>query len=274
MGTSIRKSSAYYPQSNGRAEAGVKSLKRVLRGNTGRNGSINTDNVAKALLQYRNTPLREINKSPAELALGRQLRDTLPIPRERYKVHNHWAQYLREREHLMSQANDTTKIKYDEHSKELSQLTQGDTVLCQNTRSKKWDKSGVILETGKYRQYTVKMDGSSRLSTRNRRHLQKIVHIVPEVTHFINNFPQQVIPLTFPSSNRQPEEDHTTNTMDTNSEQYSNIAESNDDIQSEEIESNNDIQSEEIDPSSPEPNLRRSQRNIKKPFRYYDEFKL
>jgi hypothetical protein len=29
-GTKVRKSSAYYPQSNGRAEAGVKSLKRLL----------------------------------------------------------------------------------------------------------------------------------------------------------------------------------------------------------------------------------------------------
>ena len=110
-GTEIRKSSSYYPQSNGRAEAGVKSLKRLLRGNTGHNGSINTDNVARALLQYRNTPLRGIHKSPAELALGRQLRDTLPLPRERYKVHNHWAYYLRERERLMSEANAATKNK-------------------------------------------------------------------------------------------------------------------------------------------------------------------
>ena len=76
-GTTIRKSSAYYPQSNGRAEAGVKSLKRLLVENTGVKGSIHTDGVAQALLQYRNTPLRDIDKSPAELALGRELRVTL-----------------------------------------------------------------------------------------------------------------------------------------------------------------------------------------------------
>ena len=53
-GVSIRKPSAYYPQSNGRAEAGVKSLKRLLADNTGPRGSINNDNIARALLQYRN----------------------------------------------------------------------------------------------------------------------------------------------------------------------------------------------------------------------------
>ena len=82
-GVKVRKSSAYYPQSNGRAEAGVKSLKRLLMDNLGSKGSLHTDDVAAALLQYRNTPIRGINKSPAELALGRELRDTLPLPIER-----------------------------------------------------------------------------------------------------------------------------------------------------------------------------------------------
>ena len=78
----LRLSSAYYPQSNGRAEAAVKSLKRLLMENTGPKGTINTDKIAKALLQHRNTPLRGVNKSPAQLVLGHDLRDSLPLPRE------------------------------------------------------------------------------------------------------------------------------------------------------------------------------------------------
>ena len=146
-GTNIRTSAAYYPQSNGRAEAGVKSLKRLLRGNTGRNGSINTDSVARALLQYRNTPLRGVDKSPAELALGRQLRDTLPLPRDRYEVSNQWEHHLRHRERIMSTTNTAIKTKYDEQSKELTPLKIGDEVRCQNTRTKKWDRTGTVLET-------------------------------------------------------------------------------------------------------------------------------
>ena len=166
---------------NGRAEAGVKSLKRMMKGNIGPKGSLHTDNIAKALLQYRNTPLRDINKSPAELALGRELRDTLPLPQKRYEINPHWAQMIRDRERSMSQRNDKIKQNYDQHAKPLSELSKGDDVLCQNMRSKKWDRSGVIMEVGKFRQYTVKMDGSGRLSHRNRRHLQKIQKTVPVI---------------------------------------------------------------------------------------------
>ena len=70
-GVKMRISSAYYPNSNGRAEVEVKSAKRLLRMNTGAGGSLDTDMIATALLQYLNTPLRDINKSHAQLAMGR-----------------------------------------------------------------------------------------------------------------------------------------------------------------------------------------------------------
>ena len=53
-----RKSSVGYAQSNGRAEAAVKTSKRILTDNLSSDGSMNNDKVAKAVLQYRNTPLR------------------------------------------------------------------------------------------------------------------------------------------------------------------------------------------------------------------------
>ena len=194
-GTNIRTSAAYYPQSNGRAEAGVKSLKRLLRCNTGHNGSINTDSVATALLQYSNTPLRGISQSPAELALGRQLRDTLPLPRDRYKVSEHWAYHLRNREKIMSETNRATKLKYDEHSKEQPPLKVRDKVRCQNIQSNKWDRTGKIVEVNNL-QYTVKMDGSGRTSNRNRCHLLKIVERLPEVVQTVSGY--------IPSSASQP----------------------------------------------------------------------
>ena len=71
--------SAYYPQSNGRAETAVKTIKRLIRGNTNRGGDIHTDAITMSLLQHRNTPLRDMDKSPAELALGRSHRDGIPL---------------------------------------------------------------------------------------------------------------------------------------------------------------------------------------------------
>ena len=47
-----RLSSVVYPQSNGRAELAVKTVKRIVNGNTGPQGSFDNDNVARAILQY------------------------------------------------------------------------------------------------------------------------------------------------------------------------------------------------------------------------------
>ncbi|XP_063888612.1 uncharacterized protein K02A2.6-like [Scylla paramamosain] len=85
-GVIARLSSAQYPQSNGRAEAAVKTAKRIIRANTGSGGSLDTDKTSLAVLQYLNTPLRSVNKSPAQLATGRQLRDGVPTARR----HTRW----------------------------------------------------------------------------------------------------------------------------------------------------------------------------------------
>ncbi|XP_064100749.1 uncharacterized protein LOC135211366 [Macrobrachium nipponense] len=64
-GVKVRLSSPQYPQSNSRAEAAVKPAKRLLRENTSKGGVLESDNTALAILQYLNTPLMEINKSPS-----------------------------------------------------------------------------------------------------------------------------------------------------------------------------------------------------------------
>lgn len=52
-----RLSSAYYAQSNGRAEAGVKTAKRILLGNVDPiTGKLDNENAVKALMTHRNTP--------------------------------------------------------------------------------------------------------------------------------------------------------------------------------------------------------------------------
>ncbi|KAF0305832.1 hypothetical protein FJT64_022603 [Amphibalanus amphitrite] len=78
-GVAIRQSSAGYPQSNGRAEAAVKSAKAILRTSTSASG-IDSDKAIEALIQYHNTPLRDGGKSPAQLLMGRQLRGGVPVP--------------------------------------------------------------------------------------------------------------------------------------------------------------------------------------------------
>lgn len=63
-GVKVRLSSAQYPLSYGRAEAAVKSAKRLLRENMSKGGALEPDKTVLAIPQYLNMLLRESNKSP------------------------------------------------------------------------------------------------------------------------------------------------------------------------------------------------------------------
>lgn len=169
----VRLSSAHYPQSNGRAEVAVKAAKRILRGNTGAGGSLRTDKVSQALLQYLNTPLHGSDRSPAQLATGRQLRDGVPTLRRHYMVDRHWKSSLRERE--LRWASHREEVQLGEAGKRnLPPLDAGQAVRIQDQATLKWDRTGVIVGALPHRQYLVRLDGSGRTSYRNRRHLRAV----------------------------------------------------------------------------------------------------
>ena len=76
---SPRLSSDYYAQSNGRAEAAVKSAKRILLGNVNTTtGRLDTYEATKALMNHRNTPAQGTGMSPSTVLFGRPIRDHLP----------------------------------------------------------------------------------------------------------------------------------------------------------------------------------------------------
>ena len=168
----VRLSSAQYPQSNGRAEAAVKTAKRIIRSNTGEGGTLDCDKASLAILEYLNTPIRIVNKSPAQLTIGRQLRDGVPTARLHYMVDAHWIQALNNREIQMAENND--KIVSSRTSRRHTPLHTGDKVRIQNQATKMWDRTGVVIEQLPHRQYNVRLDGSGRISLRNRWHLSPI----------------------------------------------------------------------------------------------------
>ena len=78
-------SSPHYPQSNGKAEATVKAIKKLISAAwSGR--SINWDKLSRALLQYRNTPCQKDGFSPAQKLFGHPVQDTLPAHRRQIFV--------------------------------------------------------------------------------------------------------------------------------------------------------------------------------------------
>ena len=65
-------------------------------------------------------------------------------------------------------------------------LAPGSKVLIQNQYgagkiAKKWDKSGTILEDLGFNKYAVKVDGSGRITQRNRQFLKKFTPVTPSL---------------------------------------------------------------------------------------------
>ena len=66
-----------YPQSNGKVEAMVKSMKKLFEASWVRS-SLDEGRLARALLQYWNTPSWRDNLSPAQKLFGCPIQDMLP----------------------------------------------------------------------------------------------------------------------------------------------------------------------------------------------------
>ena len=165
-------SSAHYPQSNGRAELAVKSAKKILDENVSRDGSMNSEATSKALLQYRNTPIKGLGLSPSQILFHRTLRDALPTRVTLLRPHKQWIVAANNREKALQQQHSATQRRYNTFTRDLKPLSLGDKVLVQDHDGRKrWSRIGVIVERLD-RSYTVRMDGSGRIVSRNRKVLR------------------------------------------------------------------------------------------------------
>ena len=169
----MRLSSVSYPQSNGRAELGVKAAKRIIHNNIASDGSLNTDNAARAIITYRNTPLPDLQLSPAQILLHRNLKDGIPAHPSHYQMHKSWIISAETRELAYASRNKRLTENYNAHARELPPLTVGTQVLVQNLKKgKRWDKRGRIVEVLPNRQYHICMYPSGRITLQNRRFIR------------------------------------------------------------------------------------------------------
>ena len=175
-----RKSAAYNPQSNGRAEVAVKSAKRLLMSNIGPNGSLNSDKFIRALLQLRNTPDPDCNLSPAQIIFGRPIRDSLSFVNRLEKFSNPhvrpmWREAWAKKESALRTRFTRSSEALNEHAKQLQPLSIGEKCFIQNQTGNfptKWHRTGTVVEVCNHDQYVLKVDGSGRLTKRNRRFLR------------------------------------------------------------------------------------------------------
>ena len=161
------------------------------------NGELDNDRFARALLQYRNTPLPGLNVSPAQLLYGRSLRDHMPSLPDVLRIRKEWTVLAEDRERALAKLHMLSIERYNTFSKSLPPLQVGDTVSVQNqtgNHPRRWDKTGRVVEVREHGQYIIRMDGSGRCTLRNRRFLHRCqpfsvdqamptspMHITPQV---------------------------------------------------------------------------------------------
>ena len=173
-----RKSSSYFAHSNSRAELGVKSGKRILMDNMDPDGTVNNDRFLRAMLQYRNTPQPDTRLSPAQVVYGRYMRDFIPVVNDKYEPKQEWAMVREYREKALKRRLDRDGARLEQYTKKQKLIPIGNAVAVQNQAGrhpKKWDKTGVVVENMDHDKVLVRMDGSRRLTTRNRRFVRKIL---------------------------------------------------------------------------------------------------
>jgi hypothetical protein len=167
-----RLSSAYNPHSNCRAELAVKNGKKMLRDNIGHGGSIDTDKVMRAVLQYRNTPMQDSRRSPAQMVFGRQMRDFIPSLTYKYEPAKDWAVSQEHRERTLANKREMDHQRWRYRTKDIDEVEVRTAVAIQNQTGQnptKWDKTGLIIEKKPNSKVMIRVDGSRRVTLRNRR---------------------------------------------------------------------------------------------------------
>ena len=173
-------SSPGYPQSNGKAEATVKSMKKLLQAAwTGRH--LDEDKLTRGLLQYRNTPSRKDGKSPAQKLYGKPIQDTLPAHRRSFAVE--WQLQSEDADKKLEDTKTAVEQSYNQHARPLPDINVGTKVAIQDQCTKRWDIYGTVTDIGPHRRYFIKTL-SGRVLVRNRRFLRKRlpVSLVPHTS--------------------------------------------------------------------------------------------
>ena len=143
-------SSPRYPQSNGKVEATVKSMKKLIQ-HAWNGRALEDEKFCRSLLQYRNTPSRKDGLPPAQKLFGHPVQDILPAHRRSFLP-----QWQRPVQEATQQAEDTSKSSaayYNLHAHNLPDIHVGSHVAVQNPQSRLWDIYGIVTEIGPHRRY-------------------------------------------------------------------------------------------------------------------------
>ena len=111
---------------------------------------------------------------------GHSIKDFIPILPGKYMPHDTWKTTLEAQEEALRNRHMNASEYWTEHTKKLPPVVVGDHVIIQNQISQnalKWYKTGKVFEVKQYDQYAIRVDGSRRITLRNRKFLRKLISI-------------------------------------------------------------------------------------------------
>ena len=162
--------SPHYPQSNGHAEAAVKSVKHLIL-KTAPSGNIDSEEFNRGLLELRNTP-SVTGRSPAQILYGHPLRSCVPAHPASFS--KEWQTKTEEYDRRAVTRAEQSENQYNRHARSLPKLHVGQSVRIQDPTSHRWDKIGTVMGQGRTRNYEVRLP-SGRVWWRNHRFLRPVL---------------------------------------------------------------------------------------------------
>ncbi|KAK2563997.1 hypothetical protein P5673_012204 [Acropora cervicornis] len=155
-------SSVAQPHSKCRAEIGVKTVKCLITNNPDPQGSLNTDALQGAMLQYRSTPDPATKLSLAQSVFGRPMKDFIPIlpaplPSASLDLHHPtWNDTLAAREEALRNRHMREAERWTVCTRRLPPLAVSHYVRIQDQTGphpNKWDKTDIIIEVRQFDQH-------------------------------------------------------------------------------------------------------------------------
>ncbi|XP_071058284.1 uncharacterized protein [Pseudochaenichthys georgianus] len=129
----------------------------------------------------------ETRLTPTATSRQRPLRGSLSFVNRLEKFSNPhirllWREAWAAKEDALRTRMSRTTESLGTHSRPLRPLALGERVFLQNQQGPsphKWDRSGIVVESPGHDQYRIRVDGSGRLTLRNRRFLRAYTPATP-----------------------------------------------------------------------------------------------
>ena len=121
--------------------------------------------------------MQDCRRSPAQMVFCQTLRDFLPAMIHKYKPAKDWVVTQKYRERTLAVKRKLDDNRWSQRTRDLEDLQVGTPVSIQNqtgNHPNKWDKTGIILDNKPNSQVVIRVDGSRRDTTRNRKFVRQL----------------------------------------------------------------------------------------------------